>query len=117
MRVNRAGSFLFALAAVMAGPVPSASASASTVVVDVTVKVNLVTSSGPCSGVTGAGVVGVTCPRGGALASGDMFRGLPIGYVPVTDSPAGVYSDGVKVSSWRIVKLDNADYVELTITW
>lgn len=32
-------------------------------------------------------------------------------------APLAVYSGGANVSSWRVVSIDNAEHVELTISW
>lgn len=61
---------------------------------------------------------------------GDEFSGpaLPhaenpfrkVGVLPASvtgDTPLAVYSGGANVSSWRVVSIDNAEHVELTISW
>lgn len=43
-----------------------------------------------------------------------------IGVLPASvtgDTPLAVYSGGANVSSWRVVSIDNAEHVELTISW
>ena len=35
----------------------------------------------------------------------------------VAGEPVPLYSDGTQITTWRIVQLDNAKYVELTIAW
>ena len=42
-----------------------------------------------------------------------------MGVIPaaVAGEPLPIYGSGVKITSWRIVQLDNAKYVELTIAW
>jgi hypothetical protein len=35
----------------------------------------------------------------------------------VAGGPVPLYSDGTQITTWRIVQLDNAKYVELTIAW
>lgn len=96
---------------------------------NVEVRVKLISSSGTCgAGVSGNGV-GVICrnvPSGGPLLP--MVGAVPfqrVGAIQlqgfelpgVAAEPLPLYSDGVKITSWRIVTLDNAKYVELTIAW
>ncbi len=117
-----------ALAALLAARAGVAGPSASS---SVAVKVKLVTSSGTCGTVASQPAVQVACqPAGGPL--------LPVaGQVPyqratsvptaglldaamvsaVATEPLPVYSDGTKIASWRVVQLDNARYLELTIAW
>jgi hypothetical protein len=91
----------------------------------VSVKVTLVSTSGVCGVLTGTPAVGVTCGHGaqtmigGAGAAAVMLQqiGTIQGMGGFVAEPLQLYSDGTKISSWRIVKLDNADYVELTIAW
>jgi hypothetical protein len=93
--------------------------------VAVTVKVTMVSTSGVCGVLTGTPAVGVTCGHGaqtliggGAGAAGVLLQQVGmIQGVGIVAEPLQLYSDGTKISSWRIVKLDNADYVELTIAW
>lgn len=43
-----------------------------------------------------------------------------VGTIPASvtgDTPLAVYSGGANVSSWRVVSIDNAEHVELTISW
>jgi hypothetical protein len=95
---------------------------------NVTVKVRLVRSSGACSAVPSSDDLRVACangpgPRGPLLPqTGDV----PMGRVPmqlagmaygVAGEPLPLYSDGTQITTWRIVQLDNAKYVELTIAW
>lgn len=43
-----------------------------------------------------------------------------VGVLPASvtgDTPLAVYSGGANVSSWRVVSIDNAEHVELTISW
>ena len=90
-----------------------------------TIKVSLVSSSGVCGVLTGTPAVGVTCGHGaqtligGGLGAAGLLM-LQVGTIQgsgFVSEPLQLYSDGTKISSWRIVKLDNADYVELTIAW
>ena len=101
-----------------------------------TVKVKLVRSSGAC-GAAAAPAVHVRCERPPASKPGQPSTpstepGGPLlpdaGQVPyqrvgtidaagVAPQPLPVYSDGTKITSWRVVTLDNARYVELTIAW
>jgi hypothetical protein len=122
LRVQLALSALLVAGAAMAGP------RASTGVV---VKVKLVTSSGACAAVASQPAVQVACkPAGGPL----LPRAGEVPYRRATSVPAGglldaavagdvaaerlpVYSDGTKIASWRVVQLDNARYLELTIAW
>lgn len=89
---------------------------------NVTVKVKLLSSSGACGAVATTPAVQVACQR----ARGPLLPGP--GAVPyqrvgmiadhaVASEPLPVYSDGTKITSWRVVTLDNARYVELTIAW
>jgi hypothetical protein len=64
----------------------------------------------------------VTCgPRGGPLLPEPGYVSYqqigPIQVPGVAIQPLPLYSDAVKITSWRIVKLDNAEYLELTIAW
>lgn len=116
----------FALAALLF----TGAAAAGPVSTSVTVKVKYVTSSGACAAFASQPAVQVACTQGGPL--------LPVvGRVPyerATSVPSAalldaavlpqaaseslpVYSDGTKISSWRVVQLDNARYLELTIAW
>lgn len=122
------------LAAFAAGAVVAGQLSA-----DVIVKVRLVRSSGAC-GVVAAPALHVACeqppgarppqplpPKAPASLPGGPL--LPdAGAVPyqrvgtiqaagVALQPLPLYSDGTKITSWRVVTLDNARYVELTIAW
>lgn len=101
-----------------------------------TVKVKLVRSSGAC-GAAGGPAVHVRCGRPPAAQPGrpgspPVVPGGPLlpdaGQVPyqrvgtidaggVATQPLPLYSDGTKITSWRVVTLDNARYVELTIAW
>jgi hypothetical protein len=117
-----------ALAAVLAAGVALAGQQAAT---SVSVKVKLVTSSGVCGALASQPAVHVSCTReGGPLlpVPGEVpFR--PATLVPtaqlldaamlgdVVTERLPVYSDGTKISSWRVVQLDNARYLELTIAW
>lgn len=97
----------------------------------VAVKVRLVSSSGTCGAVSRDPELAVTCraPAGPLLpAPGSVtLRRIPtaapelqpMGVIPaaVAGEPLPIYGDGVKITSWRIVQLDNAKYVELTIAW
>jgi hypothetical protein len=115
--------------------------------VGMTVKVRLVSSSGACGATAVPPAVQVGCqppkvhvpqaapaPAPPAAAEREFLqdaRGplLPdAGAVPyqrvgtiqatgVALQPLPVYSDGTKITSWRVVTLDNARYVELTIAW
>lgn len=89
---------------------------------NVTVKVKLRSSSGACGAVATTPAVQVACQRpGGPLLPGAgtvPYRrvGMIAGH-GVASEPLPVYSDGTKITSWRVVTLDNARYVELTIAW
>jgi hypothetical protein len=90
----------------------------------VAVRVTLVSTSGVCGVLTGTPAVGVTCAQGahmliggGAAATGLLLQQVGIIQGGVVAEPLQLYSDGTKITSWRIVQLDNADYVELTIAW
>lgn len=98
---------------------------------NVAVKVRLVSSSGTCGAVSRQPDLSVSCrtppgpllPVAGAVplqrvpAAGPTLQ--PMGVIPaaVVGEPLPIYGDGVKITSWRIVQLDNAKYVELTIAW
>lgn len=88
---------------------------------DVTVRVKLVRSSGACGAVAGTAVEVACQPPGGPLlpAAGAVpyQRVGTIRAAGVVPEPVAVYSDGTKINSWRVVTLDNARYVELTIAW
>ena len=121
VRMQLAVAALLAAAAALAGP------HASTPVL---VKVQLATSSGACAAIASQPAVQVACtPAGGPLlplagevpwrrAASLATAGLPVAAV-VADAaePLPVYSDGTKIASWRVVQLDNARYLELTIAW
>jgi hypothetical protein len=108
-----------ALSGVLVAGLTDADAGPSSI--DVTVKVEIASSSGIC-GVRSGTVAGITC---GPMAW--TWVGTPgaassqwIGTVPasgVVREPLPLYGDGTKFTSWRIVQLNNADYVELTIVW
>jgi hypothetical protein len=88
----------------------------------VQVSVKLASSSGICGVRTGTPSVGVHCGNGEhtVLMAPGASAYQRVGTIPafgVVTEPLPVYSDGVKITSWRIVKLDNADYVELTVAW
>ena len=117
-----------ALAALLAAGAALAGQHASTAVV---VKVKLATSSGACAAVASQPVVQVACtPAGGPLlplagevpyrrAASVPTAGL-LDAASVADGatePLAVYSEGTKIASWRVVQLDNARYLELTIAW
>jgi len=113
-----------ACAALLAAGAGLAGQHASTTVA---VKVKLVTSSGVCAAVANRPVVQVSCTVGGGpllpipgevpyrLATSLPTTGLldlamGPGLVPVS-------SDGTRISSWRVVQLNDARYLELTIAW
>jgi hypothetical protein len=92
------------------------------------VTVKLLTSSGVCGAVTtapaGEAAVQVACqPRGGPLlpdAGQVPYQRAGTAQAPgvgVAKEPLALYSDGTKITSWRVVQLDNARYLELTIAW
>ncbi len=88
----------------------------------VAVKVQLVSSSGACGAVATTPSVEVRCqgPRGPLLPEPGAVPYQRVGTIAVPDvvaEPLPLYSDGTKVTSWRVVTLDNARYVELTIMW
>jgi hypothetical protein len=87
----------------------------------VNVKVQMASSSGVCSLLTGTPELAVICGTGkGSVVTRPggaiMQRVATIPSLSVGSEPVPLYSD-VKISSWRIVKLDNSDYVELTVAW
>lgn len=88
----------------------------------VTVSVTLVPSSGACEAVATVPGVEVSClgPRGPLVPQPGDVAFQRVGTIPVNDvvqEPLPLYSDGTKITSWRVVTLDNARYVELTIAW
>ncbi len=90
--------------------------------VPVTVKVRLLPSSGACGAVAAAPRVEVSCvrPGGPLLPDAGVVPYRRVGTIRAFDvaaDPLPVYSDGTKITSWRVVTLDNARYVELTIAW
>lgn len=103
----------------MAGAAAAGSLSA-----DVQVTVKLVSGSGACGAVATEPVVQVACvqpggpllPEPGAVPyqRAGLVQALRVG---AAQEPLPVYSDGTKISSWRVVQLDNARYIELTIAW
>jgi hypothetical protein len=109
---------------------------AGSLTANVQVKVKLVSSSGVCGAIAAEPAVEVSCqppgPAGEPAAS--VPPGGPLlpdaGQVPyqrvgvagigsfgVAKEPLPVYSVGTKITSWRIVQLDNSRYLELTIAW
>jgi hypothetical protein len=89
---------------------------------DVTVKVKLVSSSGACGAVASEPAVSIACqrPKGPLLPEAGAVPYQRVGTISargVVAEPLLVYSDGTKITSWRVVTLDNAHYVELTIAW
>jgi hypothetical protein len=114
-------------------------AAAGVLTTDVQVKVRLVSSSGTCGTVASAPTVQVTCQPSGSQSGEGQSAEAPLprgpllpdpGEVPyqragavqvaaigVAKEPLEVYSVGTKITSWRIVQLDNARYLELTIAW
>lgn len=88
---------------------------------NVAVKVRLISSSGACGAASSARVE-VSCQRpGGPLLpdAGEVpYRRVGMIWSEgVVAEPLPIYSDGTKVTSWRVVTLDNGQYVELTIAW
>ena len=88
----------------------------------VTVSVTVVPSSGACEAVATTPGVEVSClgPRGPLVPQPGDVAFQRVGTIPVdgvAQEPLPLYSDGTKITSWRMVTLDNARYVELTIAW
>jgi hypothetical protein len=88
----------------------------------VIVSVTVAPSSGACEAVATAPGVEVSClgPRGALLPPPGDVAFQRVGTIPlngVVQEPLPLYSDGTKITSWRVVTLDNARYVELTIAW
>jgi hypothetical protein len=97
-------------------------AEAEPITTNVTVKVEIASSSGICGVRTGTVAPGVTCgPMGQTLVGAPGAIAMQrIGTIPgtgVVREPLPLYGDATKFTSWRIVQLNNADYVELTIVW
>lgn len=100
----------------------AAAAAAGSLSADVLVRVRLLTSSGACAAFAGDPGLEVACRQAGGPwlpDAGDVtFRRvgtIPSG--PVVPEPLPLYTDGTKITSWRVVTLDNRRYVELTIAW
>lgn len=97
-------------------------ADAGQMAAEVAVQVRLVTSSGACGVVDHPAQLGVTCapPGGPLLPEPGAVPYHRVGSLPgagVVSAPLPSNGDGVKVTSWRIVRLDNAEYLELTVAW
>jgi hypothetical protein len=93
-------------------------AAANSLSADVQVKVKLVTSSGICGAIAGDPAVQVSChPPERAPVTVAGF--VPSPRAITAGEGLGVAKERlpVKISSWRIVQLDNARYLELTIAW
>lgn len=94
-------------------------AAANSLSADVQVKVNLVTSSGVCGAIAADPGVQVSChPPGPAPVT--VAGSVPYpGTLVAGDAGPGVAKERLpaNISSWRIVQLDNASYLELTIAW
>ena len=91
---------------------------------DVTVKVRLLRGSGACGAVAASPRLEVSCqlpfPKGPLLPEAGAVPYRRVGLIRahgVVAEPLPVYSDGTSIASWRVVTLDNARYVELTIAW
>lgn len=90
----------------------------------VEMRVNLVTSSGVCEVVTTdtapqahcAQFGGPLLPETGAVPYQRAGTSRVAGIGAATQPPAA-HGDGTKVTSWRVVELDNGRYIELTIAW
>lgn len=128
---SRAAHGVLACAALLALMATLPAAAGNQLSAPVTVKVRLLSSSGSCGAVSRQPDLAVTCrtPGGPLLpAPGAVpLQRVPIaatglqamGVIPaaVAGEPLPIYGEGVKITSWRIVQLDNAKYVELTIAW
>jgi hypothetical protein len=94
-------------------------AAANSLTADVQVKVKLVNSSGVCGAIAGDPGVQVSChPPGPAPVT--VAGSVPYPRTIVAgDAGVGVAKERLpaNISSWRIVQLDNARYLELTIAW
>lgn len=116
--LNALARATLAVAALMA----AGAAIAAPLSADVAVKVKLVSSSGACGAVTNQPAVAIACqrPKGPLLPEVGSVPYHRVGTIDtrgVVSEPLAVYSDGTKITSWRVVTLDNAHYVELTIAW
>lgn len=77
------------------------------------------------SGLTGLFGPAITRPEPDEEFSGPALPQVEppfrkVGVLPASatgDTPLAVYSGGANVSSWRVVSIDNAEHVELTISW
>lgn len=131
-RLKLACAALLAAGAVLAGQLSA----------DVRLQVNFVTSSGVCEAVANEAVA-VSCQPPESPSAPQVDDERPQGLLPpggpllpdagaVPFQRAGtirapgigaateavpLYSDGTKITSWRVVQLDNARYIELTIAW
>jgi hypothetical protein len=115
--------------------------------VDVRVTVQVVPSSGVCGLLGSGPAVAVTCGSGGQIPDLPNLPGVPellpgitgpaqathplalfnasTGFRYVGTLPAlsggmealAVYSGKAEITRWRVISLDNRDYVELTIAW
>ena len=111
---------VLALAALVALP----GAARAQLSANVSVKVRLHSTSGVCEAVAQTPRVEVSCqapmPKGPLLPHAGAVPFQRVGMIraqSVATEPLPVYSDGTKITSWRVVTLDNARYVELTIAW
>lgn len=114
LRAKLALAALVAAGAVLAGSFAT----------EVKVKVKLVKSSGACVAVISEPAVQVQCQRPGGplLPEAGTVPYQRAGTIEATGLVGAtealpVYSDGTKITSWRVVQLDNARYLELTIAW
>lgn len=109
-----------ALAAVAVAALTTATAGQFAANVAVTVR--LLPSSGACGVLGREAQVSVACtpPGGSLLPEPGAVPYQRVGTIQATGvvvQPLPLYSDGVRISSWRIVQLDNAQYLELTVAW
>jgi type IV secretory pathway protease TraF len=118
----KAGRAMACAALAVFGTAGLTRADAATFTTNVTVTVELTSSSGICGVRTGKVAAGVTCgPLTQTVLGGTGAVSMQrIGMLPargVVTEPLPLYGDATKFTSWRIVQLNNGDYVELTIVW
>ena len=106
-------------AALVAG---AAAAQAGQLSANVAVTVRFLSSSGACGALGQGTQVNVACtPAGGVLLpQPGAFAYQRVGTIHspgFVAQPLPVFSDGVRIASWRVVHLDSAEYLELTVAW
>lgn len=112
----------------------SAGAQAVEASVAVTVRVNVVSSTGACGAVAEGGGIGVQCvappraaqavlptvltsPAPGAGTTPALYGSALLSGRVAGAQSSDLSSGAVQITSWRSVSSDNGSYVELTIAW